>query len=95
MKYSINAKNTKNVQQSSQTCRFDLQIEFECNKKLCLCTSIHFNSRASGELLRTVSNIVINDKSVVTKRTIRPAISGTTITTNRQTKFIQIYALEG
>lgn len=41
---------------------------------------MHFNSRASGELLLTVSNMVTSDRSVVTSSTIRPGtISGTTI----------------
>lgn len=30
------------------------------------------SSKASGELLRTVSNMVTSDKSVVTSKTIRP-----------------------
>lgn len=42
-------------------------------------TSMHFNSRASGELFLTVSNIVTSDNRVVTRSTIRPGtISGTT-----------------
>lgn len=78
IKYSISAKNTNSVHDMSQTCK-NANIELTLFNMLLasntkFITSRHFNSSASGELLRTVSNIVTNDKSVVTRSTCRNKI---------------------
>lgn len=69
MKYSMSAKKTNSVHDISHTCN-EFHVQWYAIRNGAMHrTSRHFSSSASGELLRTVSNIVTNDRSVVTSST--------------------------
>ena len=73
---NFNLKEVQNVnfnQKSKFVISKLFKLSFPCQTKALL-TSIDFNSKASGELFLTVSNMVTSDNSVVTSNTILPAL---------------------